>query len=72
MSSYYVRVPFAGYVGIEVEAETEDEAKGKAFELEARLDGDFDECEWELYSEITRGNVLYAPLNEIQVELNED
>lgn len=65
MAKYLVTIPMAGYVQIEVEAEDESSAESAAFEAGATFD---DIVEWDIYKKLTRGNVLYAPMNEIEVE----
>lgn len=65
MKTYYVKIPFAGYVGLEVQAEDEDAA------IDAALDAAALTCEgrdgtevqeWEFLGQIVQGNVCYAPL----------
>ena len=66
MKKYIVSIPIAGAIHIEVEAESEREAKEAAW---AKVDdGDHGEdIEWEFMESITNGNVCHAPLNDIEV-----
>jgi len=65
MARYNVRVPYTGYVEIEVSAKTEDEAKEIAFDL-ADIDRDDGECEFHFC--VTNGNVFHGLLDKIDVE----
>lgn len=72
--TYYVRVPFAGCVSMEIEASSEEEAKEKALVADFRLYLD-DETgygveleEFDTFRHLCRGNVVYAPLWEIDIE----
>lgn len=53
---YNVILPIAGHAYVTVEAESEEEAIEKAFEVEK-----FDEIEWEMLEQFNRGNVCYCP-----------
>ena len=65
MKSYYVTIPITGYVFVDIQAESEDEAKEKAF------NSDFcsnDIEEWSTHEKIVEGNVFYGMQNEIDIE----
>ena len=68
MPSFDVTMPFAGFLFIRVDAETEQAAIDKALGLDVSLTPSGDPAaemgEWAMLPEITRGNILYAPLNE--------
>jgi len=67
MKTYEVEIPIAGSICIEVEAEDREAAIKAAWEsIDINGEG-AGEITWEYYEQITRGNVLYAPLNEIEV-----
>lgn len=69
MKKYNVLVPIAGYVQIEVEAENEKEAIDKAFEQGCSAK---DISEFDMLEHIAEGNVLHAPMNNVEVEEIED
>lgn len=80
MKTYYVMIPMAGHVCLSVKAESEDEAKGRAFDvageaLERMLQRDIESgAEFEnieLLDEFNRGNVCYCP-SPWEVEAEED
>jgi hypothetical protein len=67
--TYLVRVPFAGIMSMEVEADDEPTAIQKALGVDVRMDleeGDTDYGieveEWEIYKKTVDGNVNYTPL----------
>ena len=65
MREYQVTVPIAGHAFITVNADSEEEAKEKAF---AEITLDHIE-EWEALEQFNRGNVCYCPSPwEIDVE----
>ena len=64
MKEYYLKIPMAGSVEISVEAESEKEAIEKAMN-EATIKN---VGEWEMFTKIVEGNVLYAPQWEIEIE----
>lgn len=69
MNLYWLRIPIAGVISREVEAESEEEALELALEIE-HLD---DLEDWDLYPDgIAVGNVCYAPLNKLEIELLEE
>ncbi len=73
MPSYLATIPIAGYLQVEVDGdetgiESEEEAIAYAID-NATLE---DIAEWSTYERIVQGNVLYAPVNEIEVEVLED
>ena len=70
---YWVRIPLAGSIAINVEAESEEEAKEKAFSSDwnISIESEKNSVELEgldLYESIVTGNVLHAPLNEVEIE----
>jgi len=65
MKKYGVSVPIAGYVYIEVEAETEDEAIDKALD-DAYKDEDI--VEIEMYRYLLEGNVCNTYCTEASAE----
>ena len=74
VKEYFIRMPFAGYVDVTVEAENEEGAKEKFWELgigdlkEASEKGIIDNYEWDFYETIVQGNVLHVPQNEMEIE----
>ena len=76
MKRYHIRVPFAGYFYATVEAENEKDAKEAALDAAGNSKiSAFDNVEvgeWEVLKDLTRGNVLYAPLNSIEIDDVED
>lgn len=68
MKRYAVTLPVSGRLLVEVEAENEDEALDKAFEVDAK-DGDL---EWETHRRLVYGNVFAGMQREAEVELIED
>jgi len=69
MKKYGVMVPFAGHFYVEVEAENEEEAKGKAFEANPfGDDDDADIMEVNYYEQMNRGNVAYCTLSEVDIQ----
>lgn len=79
---YEVMVPFAGYLHVSVEAESEAEAEERVLGMNVQCrfttgsgqEGkpEIDHYEWELYKNICSGNVLYTPLNYLSVEFIEE
>lgn len=71
MATWIVDVPFVGYLSIEVKADTKEAAMDEAME-DPRSLGDHIEAgsltQWEMVRQVTRGNVCYAPLNDISAE----
>lgn len=82
MKTFSVTLPFAGAFCVELKAESEEVAKDLALQLPIRLNptlGPMDDVEveyfdihgyygWDTMSEIVQGNVLHAPVNEVEVE----
>lgn len=66
MGFYTVRLPIAGSVTVEVEANTEAEAIEMAISSGWTTD-DIDECD--AYEYLVRGNVVYAPVWKASAEL---
>lgn len=56
--TYSVTIPFAGHIGVQVEANSEEEAINIALEQHLSLD---DVIEWEALREFNRGNVCCCP-----------
>lgn len=70
MPKFYVSIPIAGSSTYEVEAENGKAAIKAAWaKVEAGEEGDIT---WEFFDEITSGNVLHAPLNEVEVSRAHD
>jgi hypothetical protein len=70
MTTYFVRIPLAGSITIEVDAESEDGAKQAAWSRINEHSGDAEDLgdlEYEYLSKIISGNVCHAPCNEIEV-----
>lgn len=67
MATFTVMMPIAGALHIDVEAKDADEAVEKAWAAYDNAGPDAGEVEWEVFEEITKGNVSYAPLNRIDV-----
>ena len=64
MNTYNVKMPIVGYAIVEVEAENETDA------IKAALDevSSSDIEQWQAVEQISRGNILYADVNEITVQ----
>lgn len=69
MSRYYVTLPIAGYVSVEVEADNEAQAIETAMMSDISVD---DIIEWDTYRRLVDGNVCYVSPNRAEVELIED
>lgn len=59
-----VEVPVAGYVTVEVEANSPKEAIEKAMEKEFPVEGLNEITDLEKYEKLVEGNVFYAPCSE--------
>ena len=59
---YYVTFPVTGIAGVEVEANSEEEA------IELAWQGDVVLEEWDIHSEIVQGNIFRGMQNEIDVQ----
>ena len=69
MNLYAVSVPIAGSCSIDVEANSEAEAKRLVWDkINEGAEG---EVQWEYHARLVSGNCLHAPQNEIEVELLE-
>ena len=69
MKKYAVMVPFAGHFYVEVEADSEDDAKSIALdENPFDKDSDAEIMEIQYYQQMNQGNVAYCTLSEIDVE----
>ena len=72
MPRFEVLVPIVGSAYAEVEAETEGEAL-EAFYSQWDEDENLVDVSWEFVDQVTRGNVCYAPLNEVEItQLDDD
>ena len=68
---YFVSVPFSGYISVAVKADSEEEAKDQAFEVDFDINfksRNSELVELELHERIVQGNVCYAVLREVEVE----
>jgi len=65
--TYVVSVPIAGAIHIQVKAKSESEARHLAWERINDDGPDAGDVEWEFFDALTEGNVLHAPLNEVEV-----
>jgi len=72
MGKYWVRIPFAGILDVEVEAETADQAKHLAFEqCTVQITPENESCtcsEFEVFEHLVQGNMCAAPLWEVEVQ----
>lgn len=72
--TYLVRRPFAGVVNVEVEAESEEEARQKATDAFQKLTIDWksdegvDVEEWNVYDRLFQGNISYVNCYEEDIE----
>ena len=70
MKQFRVEMPFCGYVSRLVEAENEEDAKEKFYDAVAEMGDVLKECdhyEWDFHESITRGNVFYGSLNQMDI-----
>ena len=58
MKLWYVTIPIAGHVFVEVEAATKEEAREKAFMSDIAVVGD---VTWDLLTSFGTGNVCHCP-----------
>lgn len=68
---YQVLIPIAGCISVTVEAESEEEAKEKAFEEDWRVDlsgPNVELHELEPLEQIVEGNICWAPQRSVEVE----
>jgi len=68
MKTYGITIPIAGMAYIQIETNSEKEAIEKAFNDITNENIE----EWECFEHISQGNVLYAPYNDITVDLIND
>ena len=68
MALYEVKIPIAGSITFEIEADSESDAIVEAF----NTDADKGDVEWDTFEKISSGNILYAPLNKVKVFLLDD
>lgn len=67
MAKYRVFVPIAGQLVVMVDAESNVEAIEKFWDMYHAGDLQVNEgLDWDPYSRLTSGNVLHAPLNEVE------
>ncbi len=71
MAKYSVLIPCTASVVVEVEADNAERAKDIALdtEFEVKVSGGAQLHEFEVHSEIVRGNVFYGVLNSIEADL---
>lgn len=69
MPRYYVTLPIAGYLGVEVEANNEEQAIETAIMSDISVD---DIMEWDTYRQLVNGNVCYVSPNRAYAELIEE
>ena len=72
VKEYTVRFPVAGILSFYVEAQSEEEAIAKAWEIEWSLtvtpdDNTIELVELYMLDEVTTGNISHAPLNRVEV-----
>jgi hypothetical protein len=76
MAKYFVRMPIVGIASAEVEADSEQEAiekmSGLNWNVKVESEDGIEIDELDLLDRVSRGNVLYAPLNEACAEEMED
>lgn len=68
--TFYVRIPIAGSITIEVKASSEEDAKEAAWTRINENAGepeDIGDVEWEYFDIICEGNRFHGPCNEIEV-----
>ena len=65
MKRYAVSLPFTGYMHFEVEAESEEEALDRAYEVEFNQENI---AELEYHTEVCTGNVFHGVMNEVNIE----
>jgi len=68
-SKYLVSIPITGAIHLEVEASSKSQAIERAWTMihEGAASEPGANIEWEFHSEVTRGNVSHAFLNEVEV-----
>lgn len=75
MPNYSVRVPFAGYVDVEVNADTPDEAADKALNefpsLELPEGNKYADWSYEPMRMLQQGNITYVDHNEMTIYNND-
>lgn len=69
MKTYGLYVPITGYVAVEVEAGTEEEAIQKALESDVSLE---DVEEWEMHRTVVEGNFFHGLRNTYEVYYVDD
>lgn len=71
MAKFYVELPVMGKVGMEVEADSAEEAIERAFDVDP-TDDNVADLEWETCKWVVQGNVFSGPLSEAYAELMDD
>lgn len=69
MPTFDVKLPLAGYVLVQVEANDEKDAIDKAIDADISKD---DIEEWATYSQLVMGNVIMFDVNKASAELIDD
>lgn len=76
MTKYSVDIPIAGYIYAEIEANSKEEAKEKAFELDWNIDFKSKDGasleELDVYDKIIEGNICHLWCREIDINEIED
>ena len=68
MSKYGVSIPVTGYIYVEVDADSEEEAENLALNMDLTIDSIES---WSPCRSVVQGNVCSAELREIEAELLE-
>lgn len=66
MKEYSILMPITGTIYKEVQANSEEEALEKFYQLETSAD---DIEAWDMHEHIVKGNVFYGELNSVEIEL---
>jgi hypothetical protein len=71
--TYDVKVPFSGYVYVQVEAQNKEEAEEKGYKEACDGINTADKLwnsieEWDFYKKIVEGNICYASQWEVEAE----
>ncbi|MFD3261891.1 hypothetical protein ACE3MQ_25145 [Paenibacillus lentus] len=74
MGIYFIEVPVVMKLMINLEAESEEEAREKLFSgdlnIEVKDSGDQLEIldwEWDMYDQVVQGNVYYGSINKLEI-----
>lgn len=71
MKTYSIIVPFTGHMEVFIDAENEEDAINKAFEVDVELKGlpeNVEQFTWEYHRHITQGNICSAEYNDLEIE----